>query len=136
MLKKLRFHHIGVITSDLNKAIKTYQEMGFSARTEPLEVPEQKVKVCFMDKPGNPLIELIEPTGSSSPVSGFLGKNGSGPYHFCYLCDDILETLNLLKKNKFLIISRPTASSAFNNSLMSFAYKTEIGLIEIIQSEE
>lgn len=136
MLKKLRFHHIGVITSDLNKAVKIYLEMGFSARNEPLEISEQKVKVCFMDKPGHPLIELIEPADSTSPVSGFIGKNGSGPYHFCYLCDNITETIELLKQNKFLIISRPAGSSAFNNKLMVFVYKKEIGLIEIIQSDD
>ena len=134
MYPDLKFHHIGIATRNFEKAIQTYQALGYSVLIEPLEVPTQEVRVCFLKKAGHPLIEIIEPAGDSSPVNTLLKKNGSGPYHFCYITYNINDTIKRLKEQRFLVFSKPVESIAFNNNLMVFAYKDDIGFIEIVES--
>ncbi len=52
-------------------------------------MPEQGVKVCFVDTP-NCQIELIEPLGADSPIAGFIAKNpAGGQHHLCFEVPDI-----------------------------------------------
>jgi len=134
MSPDLKFHHIGIATKNFQKAIQTYKSLGYSVVSESMEVPTQNVRVCFLEKQGHPLLELIEPSGDSSPIHNLLKKNGSGPYHLCYTTSDINETIKNLKILRFLIFSNPVESNAFNNNLIIFAYKDDIGFIEIVES--
>ena len=75
-----------------------YREvMGATLITEPFDLPEQGVKVCFVDTPGHEgtagtQIELIEPLGPDSTLTGFLAKNpAGGQHHLCYEVPDIAE---------------------------------------------
>ena len=134
MKPDLRFHHIGIATRNFQKAIQTYRSLGYKVVLESLEVPTQNVRVCFLEKEGHPLLEIIEPSGESSPINTLLKKNGSGPYHLCYTTDDISETMEQLREQRFLILTKPFESIAFNNNLIIFAYKDDIGFIEIVES--
>jgi len=135
MLQDLEFHHIGVVTSNLEKAVKTYKALGFIVSTEPVEVTSQQVKVCFLEKVHHPKIELIIPFGDSSPVKNLIQKCGSGPYHLCYKTNDLKKSIKDLRADKFLILSKPVASNAFDNDQIIFAFKNEIGLIEIVEDK-
>ena len=134
MKPNLQFHHIGIATRNFEKAIKTYQYLGYSIELHPLEVPTQKVRVCFLKKDGHPCIELIEPINVNSPVNTLLRKHGSGPYHLCYTTPNLKETIKLLKEEKFLFFALPVESTAFNNKMIVFAYKEELGFIEIVEA--
>ena len=71
--------------------------MGAVAITEPFDLPEQGVKVCFVDTPDRAgevgkgtQIELIEPYDESSPINAFLAKNPlGGQHHVCFEVEDI-----------------------------------------------
>lgn len=134
MLKSLRFHHIGILTATLEKAVTAYEELGFVSAEKPEDIPSQKVRVCFMQKQGSPLIELIEPSGMDSPLKGFLEKHGPGPYHLCYSCDNLKETLTLLRKSSYQIISNPDDTPAASISSRVFVYKKELGLMELVET--
>ena len=96
-MKLGRLNHIGVATPSIADSIAYYREvMGASDITEPFDLPEQGVKVCFVDTPGaegamnGTQIELIEPYDESSPINGFLAKNpAGGQHHLCYEVEDI-----------------------------------------------
>ena len=133
MLKNLVFHHIGIATKSLKKSIKIYQKLGFVIKIDIIEVPSENVRVVFLEKSNHPLIELIEPIGDNSPVSNILQKSGSGPYHTGYFTDNLSRTLLSLKDDKFTILNAPTESVVYDNNLYFFAYKSDIGLIEIIE---
>lgn len=56
---------------------------------EPLDLPAQKVRVCFVDAP-NSQIELLEPIGADSPFAKFLDRNPlGGQHHACYEVPDL-----------------------------------------------
>lgn len=134
MIKSLRFHHIGILTTTLEKAVTAYEELGFVCKDMPEDIPSQKVKVCFMYKRGSPLIELIEPSGEDSPLTRFLDKHGPGPYHLCYSCDNLKETLSLLRKSRYQIISPPDDTPAASIASRVFVYKKELGLMELVET--
>ncbi len=83
-------NHVGVATPSIADSIAFWREtMGGEIAGEPFDMPEQGVKVCFVDTP-NSQIELIEPLGKDSPIHGFLKANPlGGQHHLCFEVPDI-----------------------------------------------
>ena len=97
-MKLGRLNHIGVATPSIADSIAFYRDvMGAAKIREPFDLPQQGVKVCFIDTPGEDgtfgtQIELIEPLGPDSPLAGFLAKNPlGGQHHLCFEVPDIAE---------------------------------------------
>lgn len=95
-MKLGRLNHIGVATPSIADSIAHYRDvMGTTDITEPFDLPEQGVKVCFVNTPTNSgmdctQIELIEPLGETSTIRGFLEKNPlGGQHHLCFEVPDI-----------------------------------------------
>lgn len=133
---ELNFHHVGVATNDLNKAILRYQSLGYSHENEELfEDPIQKVRICFMVKEGHPIIELIEPLVEGGPIDDILQKMGATPYHTCYELDKFEDFIPIAKQNRFIQILKPTPAVAFQGRRVSFYFSKEIGIIELLENE-
>ena len=83
-------NHIGVATPSIPDSIAFWRDvMGATTIHVPFDMPEQGVKVCFVDTP-NCQIELIEPLGADSPIAGFIAKNpAGGQHHLCFEVPDI-----------------------------------------------
>lgn len=97
-MKLGRMNHIGVATPSIADSIAHYRDvMGATDITEPFDLPEQGVKVCFVNTPTatgpdgeGTQIELIEPLGPDSTLTGFLAKNPlGGQHHVCFEVSDI-----------------------------------------------
>ena len=91
-MKLGRLNHVGVAIPDMDAAIAFYRDtLGASEISEPFEMPEQGVKVCFVDTPdGGTQVELLAPLSDDSPVAGFLAKNPlGGQHHLCFEVPDI-----------------------------------------------
>ncbi|MBC7492239.1 MAG: methylmalonyl-CoA epimerase [Novosphingobium sp.] len=97
-MKLGRLNHIGIATPSIADSIVFYRDvLGATQIGEPFDLPEQGVKVCFVDTPtdsgmNGTQIELIEPLGQSSSILGFIAKNPQGgQHHMCYEVPDIHE---------------------------------------------
>jgi methylmalonyl-CoA/ethylmalonyl-CoA epimerase len=97
-MKLGRLNHVGVAVPDLPEAIRFWREvMGAAVTTEPFDMPEQGVRVCFVDTPdanglGGTQIELLAPLSTGSPVSAFLARNPlGGQHHLAFEVPDIAE---------------------------------------------
>ena len=95
-MKLGRMNHIGVVTPSIADSAAHFRDvMGANSIHEPFDMPDQGVKVCFVDTPGpdgtaGTQIELIEPLGADSPIHGFLAKNPlGGQHHICFEVPDI-----------------------------------------------
>ena len=95
-MKLGRLNHIGVATPSIADSAAHFRDvMGATHIHEPFDMPDQGVKVCFVDTPGldgtaGTQIELIEPLGDDSPIHGFLAKNPlGGQHHICFEVPDI-----------------------------------------------
>jgi methylmalonyl-CoA/ethylmalonyl-CoA epimerase len=82
-MKLGRLNHVGIAVPDIEPAIDFWRDvMGARIIAEPFDLPEQGVRVCFVDTPnGGTQIELLAPLGASSPLTGFLERNPQGGQH-------------------------------------------------------
>jgi methylmalonyl-CoA/ethylmalonyl-CoA epimerase len=91
-MKLGRLNHVGVATPDIEAAIAFWRDvMGATQITEPFDMPEQGVRVCFVDTPnGGTQIELLAPLGETSPITAFLQRNPlGGQHHLAFEVPDI-----------------------------------------------
>ena len=99
-MKLGRLNHIGVATPSIADSIVFYREvMGATTIHAPFDLPEQGVRVCFVDTPtdssgsggmNGTQIELIEPLPGNTSIQSFLDKNPQGgQHHVCYEVPEI-----------------------------------------------
>ena len=95
-MKLGRLNHIGVATPSIANSIIFWRDvMGATKIHDPFDLPEQGVKVCFVDTPTHSgmdgtQIELIEPLPGNTSITSFLEKNPQGgQHHVCFEVPDI-----------------------------------------------
>ena len=91
-MKLGRLNHVGVATPDIEAAIAFWRDvMGATEITEPFDMPEQGVRVCFVDTPDDGTqIELLAPLSETSPITAFLQRNPlGGQHHLAFEVPDI-----------------------------------------------
>ena len=103
----MRFHHVGVAVKDLEAGLKTYVDLfGCTQVSDPVPVPAENVRVCFVSSPPGVLIELIEGIGDNSPVEQILDRTGGGTYHICYEVPALDAAIKVLRHNRCLPFRR------------------------------
>lgn len=133
-MNNLTLHHVGTAVYKLDEAKPFYENLGYVA-DENIYDPLQNVEVCVLRKDGRPTIELLAPHNDKSPVNGVLAKSGAGPYHVCYAVENIDIAVQKLKKDRFILVSRPKVSNAFGGMMVCFMFRKDIGLIELIEEK-
>jgi methylmalonyl-CoA/ethylmalonyl-CoA epimerase len=101
-MKLGRLNHIGIATPSIAASIVHYRDvLGATKIHDPFDLPDQGVKVCFVDTPGpstgsgwsdsgGTQIELVEPLPGNTSIASFLDKNPlGGQHHMCYEVPDI-----------------------------------------------
>ena len=133
MLKDFKFHHIGVAVKDIEATASVYEQGGYK-RSGSVFDPIQNVNICWLTKEGMPTVELLAPVDEKSPVNKTLEKVGVAPYHCCYVVDNIEEAVAELKRQKYIMVSRPAEAVAFCGSRVCFLFNKNVGLIEIVEA--
>ncbi|MDI6905461.1 MAG: methylmalonyl-CoA epimerase [Candidatus Bathyarchaeia archaeon] len=101
--------HIGVAVNELDEAISLYRDVLGLKLEDVHVVEEQKVRVAFFSTGGETRIELLEPTGSESPVARFIERRGEGVHHIALKVRNIEAVLKELKdKGLKLVDEKPT----------------------------
>ena len=142
-MKLGRLNHIGVATPSVDDSIAYYREtMGGVHITEPFDLPEQGVKVCFVDTPDaqgetgkGTQIELIEPFDESSPITAFIAKNpAGGQHHMCYEVPDILEAKAWFEAKGARVLGEPRIGA--HGTLIFFVHPKDMNgvLTEIMET--
>jgi methylmalonyl-CoA/ethylmalonyl-CoA epimerase len=94
-----RLNHIAIAVPDLASAIGLYRNTLGAKVSQPRALPDHGVTVVFVDL-GNTKVELLEPLGENSPISGFLRKNpDGGMHHLCYEVDNIYLARDRLRQD-------------------------------------
>ncbi|WP_455391691.1 methylmalonyl-CoA epimerase [[Eubacterium] cellulosolvens] len=92
----LKIDHIGIAVEDIDETLEFYRDQLGLTVGGIEEVPEQKVKVAFMQL-GESRLELLQSTDPEGPVAKFIEKRGQGIQHIAIGVDNIEETLASLK---------------------------------------
>jgi methylmalonyl-CoA/ethylmalonyl-CoA epimerase len=92
-----RLNHVAIAVPSLAAAVVQYRATLGAEVSEPVAQPAHGVTVVFVVLP-NTKIELLEPLGEASPITGFLERNPSGGiHHLCYEVADILAARDQLR---------------------------------------
>lgn len=133
MLKSMIFHHIGVAVKDINATASVYEQGGYK-RSSSVFDPIQNVNICWLTKDGAPTVELLAPVDEKSPVNKTLEKVGVSPYHCCYIVDNVENAASELRKQKYIMVSKPAEAVAFCGSRVCFLFNKNMGLIELVEA--
>jgi methylmalonyl-CoA/ethylmalonyl-CoA epimerase len=131
----LRFHHVGVGTTDFEGTIQTYEALGHRLRHR-VDDALLNVRVAFMSCPGGggPWIEVLAPLGDDGPLRALIARKAlPSPYHTCYAVE-LLETATTeLRDMGFLPVGQARPALAFENARVAFFYHSAVGLVELVE---
>ncbi len=140
-MKLGRLNHIGVATPSIEASIAHYRDvLGATKIHEPFDMPDQVLKVCFVDTPGingtaGTQIELIEPLPGNTSITGFLAKNPQGgQHHMCYEVPDIHVAKAEFEAMGKRILGEPRIGA--HGTLIFFVHPKDMGgvLTEIMET--
>ena len=79
-------------------------------------------------------IELLEATNPESPIAKFIEKKGEGVHHIAFDVENIVEEIERLKKNGFVVLNEMPKKGA-DNKLVAFLHPkgTNGVLVELCQ---
>ncbi len=105
--------HIGIAVTNLDEAIRYWEDiMGLKCYAIE-EVKDQKVKTAFF-KIGDVKIELLEPTCPESTIASFIEKNGGkgGMHHIAFAVENTDEALAECKAKGVRLIDQQSRGGA------------------------
>lgn len=136
-----RLNHIGVATPSIADSIAFWRDvMGATDIHEPFDLPEQGVKVCFVDTPADgptngTQIELIEPLPGNTSIQSFLDKNPQGgQHHLCFEVPDIHAAKAEFEALGKRVLGEPRIGA--HGTLIFFVHPRDMGgvLTEIMET--
>jgi methylmalonyl-CoA/ethylmalonyl-CoA epimerase len=133
MKKMKKIEHIGIAVNDLENAIVIYEKLFGAPSYKQEEVASEGVKTAFfMNGPNK--IELLEATNPESPIAKFIAKKGEGIHHIAFDVEDIVQEIDRLKQEGFIILNEIPKKGA-DNKLVAFLHpkSTNGVLIELCQ---
>lgn len=98
-----RINHIAIVVKDIEASKSLFALIGDADFSEVTDIPDQLVRVCFIQT-GGTKIELLQPTPGNIGVAKFLAKKGEGMHHICLGVEDIEATLADYKARGFRLI--------------------------------
>jgi methylmalonyl-CoA/ethylmalonyl-CoA epimerase len=136
-MKLGRLNHVGVATPDLEAAILVWREtMGAVRIGEPIALPEQGVRVCFVETAeGGAQIELLAPLGPDSPIAAFLERNPlGGQHHLAFEVPDIHEAKAWFEAKGAKVLGEPRIGA--HGTPIFFVHPKDMGgvLTEIMET--
>ena len=107
MIKKI--DHIAIVVKDVDKTIKSYEEMFGFKKISKMEFGGGDAIVAMI-KVGDITLELFQPTKAGTAFDKFLKEQGGGLHHISFLTDDILKDIkNIKAKGKKMTHNEPIA---------------------------
>ena len=134
MMIECAMDHIGYVTKNIEKTAATFTLLGYEAG-EIVNDDTQKTRICLLKKEGDVSIELVEPYSENETMLKML-KKGTTPYHVCFRVPDIQIAFEELKESGFTPLFLPVAAPAFDNRLICYFWKNDMGLVEIVEQEK
>lgn len=132
----LPFHHIGLLTDQLELAGQRLEALGY-VPGKPIYDPEQDVTLSMCKSLNNaPLIELVMPSPTNQALSRLLKRKGDYMYHICFVTPTIREGLAILQgkaEGRIVEVMPPKPAILFNYANVAFYSVPGLGLIELLE---
>lgn len=128
--------HIGIAVSDIEAATHQYLALGFLPMHDGIVRAEgHGVRTKMLNNNGY-VIELVAPLeeGVASPVDAYIAKTYH-MYHVCYRVSDFDAQIELLRKERFVMIDEPKPSDVLGGRRTVFMFNRKHGVIELVEEE-
>ena len=120
--------HIGIAVSNLEEAIKYWEEvMGLKCYIIE-EVADQIVKTAFF-KVGEVKIELLEATSPDSTIASFIEKKGAGVHHIAFAVENTDQALKDAEEKGVKLIDKQARKGAENLNIGFLHPKSTMGVL-------
>ena len=139
----IHIDHIGIATNDLESASHFWKLLGLIQGSEDETVIEQGVTTRFFstsqpDKSVEehpPMVELLQPTSTDTPIGNFLAKRGPGIQQLCFRVEKLQQLIDYLLDNGIQMIDAEPKLGA-GGSQIAFVHPKSTGgvLVELKQS--
>lgn len=129
-----KIEHIGIAVSNIEEAIKTYEDVLENKCYKTEIVNSEHVKTAFI-KVGDSKIELLQATSKESPIAKFISKKGEGIHHIAFDTDNILSEIKRLTKKGYQLINEQPKLGADNKKIV-FLHPKETNKVLIELCEE
>ena len=128
-----KIEHIGIAVKDLNNSIAIYQRLLNTDCYKTEQVASEQVSTAFF-KTGENKVELLQATSADSAIAKFLEKKGEGIHHIAFLVDDIIEEMERLREEGFVLLNESPKKGA-DNKMVCFVHPKDTNgvLIELCQ---
>ena len=128
-----KIEHIGIAVKNLEAGNSLYEKLLGVPHYKIEEVASEGVRTSFF-KTGPNKIELLEATNDDSTIAKFIEKKGEGIHHIAFAVENIVEEMERLKKEGFIILNEKPKKGA-DNKLVAFIHPKTAGgvLIELCQ---
>jgi methylmalonyl-CoA/ethylmalonyl-CoA epimerase len=131
MIRKIE--HIGIAVKDIDAANAIFEKLLDREHYKVEEVESEAVKTSFL-LVGDSKIELLEATGTDSPVSKFIEKKGQAMHHIALDVDDIRAEMQRLRALGFELLSEEPKPGADNKLICFLHPRSTAGvLVELCQ---
>jgi methylmalonyl-CoA/ethylmalonyl-CoA epimerase len=128
-----KIEHIGIAVKNLESANALYAKLLGKSHYKMEEVLSEGVRTSFFETGPNK-IELLEATNAESPIAKFIEKRGEGIHHIAFAVDNIVEEMERLKKEGFILLNEKPKEGADNKWVAFVHPKTTAGvLVELCQ---
>lgn len=128
-----KISHIGVAVQNIETAARLYTDVFGLLLAGTEEVPDQKVKVCFIPV-GESRVELLEPTDPEGAVAKFIANKGEGVHHIAYEVEDLEKALAICREKGLRLIDAKPRRGA-GGAKIAFLHPKSTGgvLIELCE---
>ena len=129
----MKIEHIGIAVSDMEQAVKTYEQLLKTPCYKKEQVASEGVETAFFQL-ADSKIELLEAMNEDSPIAKFIHKKGEGIHHIAFEVEDIEAEMKRLSALGFQVLNEQPKRGA-DNKLVCFLHpKSAHGvLVELCQ---
>ncbi len=126
------FHHIGILTRNLEESLHLYREVfHYKLIAGPLRIAELDIQVACLERPDAPRIELIQPFNPASTL-GRMAVGASTGYHLAWEVADLDDARSRLGNRGFHAL--PAFESAlWNGARCAFLVGPTNELVEFVE---
>lgn len=126
------FHHIGILTRNLEESLHLYREgFHYTLIKNPLRIEQLDIQVACLERDNAPRIELVQPFNPASTL-GRMAVGASTGYHLAWEVDDLEAALAHLGNSGFHAL--PTFTSAlWKGAHCAFSVGPTNELVEFVE---
>ena len=134
-LPVLRLHHIGILTDDLDAAVRFYSGFLGIAAGAPHSAPEHDIRAVLLDI-GDTHLEVFAPLSADGPIGRTLAKRGPGQHHVAFEVADIDAALDACRAAGLELIDGRARPGLHRGWRVAFLHPRSCGgvLTELIET--